>query len=114
VLGVKQGFMIEAGNAEVNRDEFGMWLHPAFPWHEVPEGGHVDDYAKEWGYQCHFQTLEGDAPESVVERYSEANDPDYSYWTPSTPKGEGWFLGAIYDTEDGPAACWMRPNSKTP
>jgi hypothetical protein len=27
------------------------------------------------------------------------------------PAGEGWFLAAIYDTEDGPYACYARPKA---
>jgi hypothetical protein len=41
-------------------------------------------------------------------RYSNSNSADCSYWTPSLPHGDGWLLAAIYDTEDGPAALYVR------
>ncbi|MCV5421355.1 hypothetical protein OFN47_32105, partial [Escherichia coli] len=24
------------------------------------------------------------------------------------PEGEGWFVGSIHDTEDGPVCIWLR------
>lgn len=53
--------------------------------------------------------LETDAPAEVADRYFEAGSPDCSYWEPTKPEGDGWVLGAIWDTEDGPVAIWLRP-----
>lgn len=52
--------------------------------------------------------FESDASHEQQERYDEGNSPDCSYWTPSRPEGEGWLLAAIYDTEDGPVALYVR------
>lgn len=32
-------------------------------------------------------------------------------WTLTPPAGNGWQLVAKYDTEDGPAAMFVRPNA---
>ena len=101
--------MIEHGNIEVKRNKDGMWMHPAFPWNTVKEDTDIRPDIKKWGYQGHFVALDNDAPDEIVERYANSNDPDCSYWTPTKPKGDGWILGAIYDTEDGPVALWLKP-----
>jgi hypothetical protein len=31
-----------------------------------------------------------------------------SDWQPSAPAGDGWFIGSIHDTEDGPVCIWLR------
>ncbi len=100
--------MIIAQPVEVKRDKIGMWFHPSFPWGNIPDETKFDPYVKEWGYIVKYVSLDSDAPESVANRYYDSNDPDCSYWEPSKPKGEDWFLGAIYDTEDGPVALWMK------
>jgi hypothetical protein len=100
--------MIEASAVEVKRDKYGMFFHPAFPWNDVGEND-VRPFVKEWGYEAAFRSLEDDAPTEIQERYFNSNDPDCSYWTPNPPHGDGWFLGAIFDTEDGPESLWMRP-----
>ena len=94
---------------EVKRDKDGMWLHPGLPWEEVGED--VAQCMARLGYEPLLQSLESDAPTEIQERYFESNDPNCSYWIPTTPTGEGWFLAAIFDTEDGPVALWIRPKS---
>jgi hypothetical protein len=101
--------MIEAKQIEVKRDEKGMWFHPSFPWNDIPDETDFRPFIKRWGYECAFVCLESDAPDEIVERYANSNDPDCGYWNPTKPKGDDWILGAIYDTEDGPVACWLRP-----
>lgn len=41
------------------------------------------------------------------------NDTDLSLWTPERPEGEGWFLAAVYDNEDGVWALFLRPKAAT-
>jgi len=105
--------MIEHGNIEIKRDNQGMWLHPAFPWDDCKEGEDVSLHAKKWGYESKFVWMEYDASDEINERYCESNDPDCSYWTPTTPVGYGWILGAIYDTEDGPCALYLKPPTQS-
>ncbi len=38
----------------------------------------------------------------------DACDADISAWEPERPEGDGWFIGSIYDTEDGPVCVWLR------
>ncbi len=38
----------------------------------------------------------------------DADGPDISAWEPERPEGDGWFIGSIHDTEDGPVCVWMR------
>ncbi|MEH0046558.1 hypothetical protein, partial [Escherichia coli] len=38
----------------------------------------------------------------------DADGPDISAWEPERPEGEGWFIGSIHDTEDGPVCIWLR------
>ncbi len=38
----------------------------------------------------------------------DAAGPDIAVWEPERPEGEGWFVGSIHDTEDGPVCIWLR------
>lgn len=38
----------------------------------------------------------------------DACDADISAWEPERPEGDGWFIGSIHDTEDGPVCVWLR------
>ncbi|EHU9778498.1 hypothetical protein KZ562_005197, partial [Escherichia coli] len=38
----------------------------------------------------------------------DADGPDISAWEPERPEGDGWFIGSIHDTEDGPVCIWLR------
>ncbi|ENZ4931634.1 hypothetical protein ACNBFU_005418, partial [Escherichia coli] len=38
----------------------------------------------------------------------DADGPDIAAWEPERPEGEGWFVGSIHDTEDGPVCVWLR------
>lgn len=87
----------------------GHWLHPAVPWELIPEDTNSLPYFKEWGYDLTCISLEFDAPEEVADQYFEHGSGDISAWEPTPPNGDGWFLIAIYDTEDGPYAAYAKP-----
>jgi len=93
-------------NIVVERDAEGFYWHPDFPWDEIPEDTNMISYIKSWGYKPYFILLEDDNPE-LAKKYFELLEFDINLWTPEHP-GKGWFLGAIYDTEDGPVALWMK------
>lgn len=38
----------------------------------------------------------------------DADGYDNSTWQPEAPKGDGWFVGSIHDTEDGAICVWLR------
>ena len=69
------------------------------------------------GMQFLYIAFDDDAPPDLRKAYDEASSlsaaADWTdvvkQWEPQSPDGEGWFLVAIYDTEDGPYACFGRP-----
>lgn len=99
----------EPENVPVARDEDGGWLHPAIPWHLVPDDHDATPLLERMGYESAVRSMEHDAPEDVRDRYIDRGEPDFSEWHPTPPSGQtGWFLGAVYDTEEGPKAAWLR------
>lgn len=38
---------------------------------------------------------------------------NFASWTPEPPEGTGWALIAVFDSDDGPAAWWLRRQAKT-
>jgi hypothetical protein len=90
------------------RDQDGHVFHPDM------EGIGDDEFdmspqLRALGWHCTTVSFESDASQEQRDRYSDGNSPDCSYWTPRTPRGKGWLLAAIYDTEDGPVALYVRP-----
>ncbi len=101
--------VVDPSQVPVERDRDGMWLHPSFPWSSLPEEGDARPCLASWGYQSCFVFLEQDAPPEIADRYFRSGVADCSDWTPTRPAGDGWLLGAIDDSWDGPVAVWMRP-----
>lgn len=91
---------------EPQRDENGWWCHPAFNWQSDESFN-----TKEWlaKYDREIYIAEMDWAENCDELF-EALEKTGSVcgWLPLKPDGYGWYLVAIYDTEDGPAAAWIR------
>lgn len=89
------------------RDADGHVQHPdmdGIGWDEFDMGPQL----RALGWESKTVCFETDASHEDQERYDEGNSPDCSYWTPSRPEGAGWLLAAIYDTEDGPVALFVR------
>lgn len=86
------------------RDAMGCGDHPALP--ALEEGMKPMEFFGALGIELvgvmAENQMDGDAYDAMAEA------PDYNVWTPEAPAGEGWALVAIFDTEDGPAAWWMR------
>ncbi|MEA1064703.1 hypothetical protein [Erwinia sp. HR93] len=93
---------------EVQRDEYGCWTHPEYEKfcngrEHVPDE-EFNDWVKakglEWDYELHADSFDylDDTP----------YDPDFSEWQPEPPAGEGWFIGSIHDSEEGPVCIWLR------
>jgi len=91
------------------RDEDGHLTHPALP--ICDERVRYDELLAVFGIEAHYVGMESD-DSKAYERYSGADGPDCSYWTPAPPSGDGWLLLAIYDTEDGPYALFGRAMPK--
>lgn len=93
----------------VERDEDGYWMHPGLPWDDIPEDADCTPWISKWGFVPAFVSMEFDAADELMDRYMAQNSADCSYWTPTQPEGDDWFLAAIYDTEEGPYAMFLRP-----
>jgi hypothetical protein len=103
-LGYERDFAVERLGM---RDEDGHIQHPdmeGIGWDEFEMGPQL----RAIGWHSTTVCFESDASHEQKERYDEGNSPDCSYWTPSWPEGDGWLLAAIYDTEDGPVALYVR------
>lgn len=63
---------------------------------------------REAGFEDHYVEFDGDcADESIIKRYFEDCEGPIG-WEPTKPEGDGWMLVAIYDTENGPYAMFVR------
>lgn len=93
----------------VVRDSEGHWMHPAFPHGAAPEECSLAPVFKGLGLEYHGCVMQDtDTPQEIQD---ECGDGDCSKWVPEPPAGEGWFLVAIHETEDGPAALWARQDN---
>jgi len=98
------------------RDEDGFTFHPDLEAIIAglgvgDEGEACDQFIKDMGYEaCNIYFEEGVGDE-IADRYFFGEKKDaLRNWQPSTPKGEGWLLLCIIDSEDGPVACYARLN----
>lgn len=92
---------------EIVRDQDGMLSHPAVPY--LDEDVNYETFFAAFGIEAAFIHMEDDVDCDTYDRYFASNSPDCSMWTPSIPRGDGWLLLKIYDTEDGPVALHVRP-----
>ncbi|KKF38478.1 hypothetical protein [Hafnia alvei] len=91
---------------EVNRDQDGSWTHHDYMRfcgaREFISATEFDVWTKsnnlEWAVDFPDETLSG---------------CHMSEWQPEIPDGEGWFVGSIHDTEDGPVCVWLRHAAPT-
>lgn len=85
-------------------------------WHFAPEGS-IDMHAiaEENGFDftCRYMAVELNADHELIARLEQGDDGDalLKAWRPLVVPPEGWALGGLYDTEDGPCACFIRPAS---
>lgn len=91
---------------EIARDKDGWLIHPAFP--ACDEDVRADKFLDAFGIESSFVAMDGDADQTIVDRYFEEGDANCADWTPTPPEGDGWMLLEIYDTEDGPYALFGR------
>lgn len=99
---------------EVKRDEYGFWTHPDY--FEPADGneyglpGEFDAWLAANNLEVFTLGLEYDHNASdFAEKYADGEfDGDISEWNPTKPDGDGWFIGSIHDTEDGPYCIWFR------
>ncbi|XZG69280.1 hypothetical protein ACTSKR_11510 [Chitinibacteraceae bacterium HSL-7] len=96
--------------ATPERDSYGYWSHPDYP--DFNEGTNSIEITRafnaagvaSWALTEMEDDLDFDHPAYV--RYFEEGEADIHDWDPTPPRGDGWFLLSIYDTEDGPVAVF--------
>lgn len=85
--------------AEVKRNEYGRWWHPAFPerWDKP-----MAEWLRERGFDFTVTLL--------IKPDGAENTTNISDWHYTAPNGERWFLWEINTTPDGTAvAIWIAP-----
>lgn len=92
------------------RDAFGFWRHPNRIETPFDEGGApTRDYIAwfaERGMEVDFVYMNQVFCDDCV--YGEYVERPALHWNPESPFGEGWILTAIFETEEGPCAEWVR------
>lgn len=89
------------------RDQDGHMQHPdmdGIGWDEFDVGPQL----RALGWLSKTVSFESDATSEQRQRYSESDCPSCLHWTPTPPLGNGWLMAAIYDTENGPVALFVR------
>lgn len=99
--------------AAVERDQCGHWTHPGFfePADDREYGapGEFEAWLESFNLECVALAMSEDAeiPDQDVIDWA-GEDWSGRNWNPTAPDGEGWFIGSIHDTEDGPFCVWLR------
>lgn len=70
------------------------------------DGAKVGAAGYKHAYSYMTDDVEDEHPAWIA--YFEAGEPSCALWEPALPDGDGWRVVAIYDTEDGPAAMFVR------
>ncbi|MDH1700316.1 hypothetical protein [Comamonas terrigena] len=86
------------------RDEMGFGEHPELP--VLDEGRKPRAFFAALGVELRHTMAEDDLNLDEHETMNVAGN--WNAWTPQPPAGDGWKLAAIFDTEDGQAAWWLR------
>lgn len=72
--------------------------------HYASENCDITEIAAENGYDVMFAEMPGDDP--LFRGYAEDGDSVVGKWRPAPP--EGWVLGGVTDSEDGPVAIFLK------
>jgi hypothetical protein len=102
---------------KLERDKYGFCFHSVLD--RLEEDQPIEALPEAVGMEFAYVEFFDDAPAELQKIYDEAGDPmskvmwedAVKAWNPTPPEGGGWFLIAIYDTEDGPYACFARPKA---
>lgn len=98
--------------AEVKRDEQGYWTHPALARSGCETSAELSYWLRTHKLQCFVMTMRDEAPEAFAAGFTD-EAPDARGWIPEPPDDDGWFLGSVHDTGDGPVCYWFR-HTKNP
>ena len=95
----------------VARDANGYWTHPDYftPADDREYGmpGEFQAWLKDHNLDYAMSWMENGAIGAVKTAYEQGED-NISGWIPVKPAGDGWFIGSIHDTEDGPVCIWLK------
>ncbi|GEQ77968.1 hypothetical protein CTTA_4973 [Comamonas testosteroni] len=89
---------------ELVRDQQGFAEHSELPL--LDEGMKPRAFFAALGVEMKHTMADDDLSMDEYDAMSDAEN--WSAWMPRPPIGDAWNLVAIFDTEDGPAAWWMR------
>ncbi|MDU0036537.1 hypothetical protein RUW64_20255 [Klebsiella pneumoniae] len=98
--------------AEVKRDEHGYWTHPALVRSGCETSAELSYWLRTHKLQCFVITMRDEAPEAFAAGFTD-EAPNARGWIPEPPDDDGWFLGSVHDTGDGPVCYWFRHTTKS-
>lgn len=89
------------------RDAFGFASHPDLDMFTTEAAVYDEAALARSGFALAARAAQDDAPE-LVSAYAEFDENAIARWQPTPPDGDGWRLVAVYDTEAGPLAYFVR------
>ncbi|WP_145516114.1 hypothetical protein [Yersinia aleksiciae] len=99
--------------APVERDGHGFWTHPDFfepaNGNEFGVEGEFDAWKALNRVVGKLEWMECEENAEELQAAYDTGDYNLNIWQPKPPAGDGWFMGSIHDTEDGPVCYWLRP-----
>ncbi|WP_311752733.1 hypothetical protein [Proteus columbae] len=92
----------------VERNEDGYWVHSKLPYSET--GSEITQWLSDnkLDQSCVYMSEDVDEDAAVFQNYFTHGNTNVSAWIPTELPGEGWFIGAIYESEEGPVCLWLR------
>ena len=96
----------------VERNSEGAWLHPAYDeWvgdRECTPSAEFLQWLESHSLEYTITAMDLDEPGAALDEWNRTGS--FAKWKPESepPAGEGWFIAAIFDTEDGPVSIWFR------
>ena len=97
------------GEHALERDDHGYGFHPDLPSFETVD--QAVKFFEIFGIEVATSFAESELDDGPYLQLLHAND--CTSWTPQSPEGAAWVLVSIFDTDDGPAAWWLRQKPET-
>ena len=94
---------------EPDRDQSGYYIHPGMPnFHDDGNGVANWIYEQQLTIKVDYLYEESDTSEAFINYFN--HDGGAEKWQPTRPDGTGWFMLALFDSDDGPICWWARHN----